>query len=82
MSAWEGSVWQEAQERMREQIAKRGRSGCGHPGCDIDDHPFPAQDCVLSKPLMLSVPAGTHMHIDCPVHGKGAHVIRGSGATL
>ena len=86
MSAHEGSASQERWERDRQDLQKRiagkGASGCGHPGCDIDDHPRRPVERVLSKPLMLSVPAGTHVHIDCPVHGRGSHVVRGSGVTL
>jgi len=53
--------------------------GCGHPGCDIEDEPFPRGECSIMKPLSLYIPAGTHMHLDCQVHPNG-HVLRGQSA--
>lgn len=40
------------------------------PDCGKDwkkDIPSPA--CICNKPLMLYVPPGEHVHLNCPVHG-------------
>lgn len=36
--------------------------------------------CILSKPMMIAIPAGQHIHINCPVHGS--HRIDGPNHTL
>lgn len=56
---------------------------CKDPNCPHTPQPFkvvpPTNDpqCICSKPLLLYIPPGEHVH--CPVHP--AHVIHGSNVT-
>lgn len=46
-----------------------GDSGCKKPGCPVPNYPKPDYRCICNKPLMLYIPPGEHVHIECPVHG-------------
>jgi hypothetical protein len=43
--------------------------GCSKPGCPIPKRPRPNANCICNKPLMIYIPPGSHIHINCPVHG-------------
>ena len=54
------------------------RKRCPHPNCPENDRPeFPFEKCTLHEPIWISIPAGEHIHISCPVHPEG-HILRGS----
>jgi len=53
------------------------RKRCPHPNCPENDRPeFPFEKCTLREPIWISIPAGEHIHISCPVH-PGGHILRG-----
>ena len=53
------------------------RKRCPHPNCPENDRPeFPFEKCTLHEPIWISIPAGEHIHISCPVHPNG-HILRG-----
>ena len=54
------------------------RKRCPHPNCPENDRPeFPFEKCTLTEPIWISIPAGEHIHISCPVHSEG-HILRGN----
>lgn len=54
------------------------RKRCPHPNCPENDRPeFPYEKCTLTEPIWISIPAGEHIHISCPVHAEG-HILRGN----
>jgi len=56
------------------------RKRCPHPNCPENDRdPWidEYRECTLHKPIWISIPAGEHIHIECPVH-PGGHILRGS----
>lgn len=50
------------------------------PDCGRGEYPRPDPSCNCHKPLMISIPAGQHIHINCPVHGD--RIVRGSDARM
>lgn len=45
---------------------------CPHPNCPENDrYPFDdLRECTQFQPIWISIPAGGHVHIHCPVHPK------------
>jgi len=45
---------------------------------DIPKPREPHPNCICFKPLAISIPAGGHIHLQCPVHGDkiiyGPHI--------
>ena len=64
-------------------VDKFPRKRCPHPNCPENDrpYPYPHERCVLNDPIWISIPAGEHIHLTCPVHPQG-HILRGSPITF
>lgn len=45
-------------------------AGCKCPVCGEPWDRFPRLECSLNKPYWIAIPAGQHIHIDCPMHGS------------
>lgn len=43
---------------------------CPHPDCDEPAYDPPKLPQTCTCPTMIVIPAGRHIHVDCPVHGK------------
>lgn len=43
--------------------------GCKHPGCDEKEWPKPDIRCICRQPMYIFIANGSHIHINCPVHG-------------
>jgi hypothetical protein len=47
--------------------------GCSHPFTDFGSGwrqtEYPNPTCICNKPLLLYIPAGEHVHLNCSVHG-------------
>jgi hypothetical protein len=52
---------------------------CGHPGCKVPAQPK-LKPCSLQQPLMISIPAGGHVHLECEQHPDG-HILYGEAIT-
>ena len=56
------------------------RKRCPHPNCPENHEPYgepyDTRKCTQYQPIWISIPAGEHVHISCPVHPEG-HIIYG-----
>ena len=57
-------------------VDKFPRKRCPHPNCPENDKPYSFERCVLNDPIWISIPAGEHIHLTCPVHPQG-HILYG-----
>lgn len=60
-----GKNWQEILDGLG--IDKYPTDGCGECGEPWERRPD--LRCICNKPMMISIPAGQHIHVWCPVHG-------------
>jgi hypothetical protein len=43
---------------------------CDKPGCPARRrYPRPSPECICFRPMLRVIPAGSHIHIYCPIHG-------------
>ena len=68
--------------RNPKPLRERKSRKCPHPNCPVPEQPDPweLRQCTLNKPIWISIPAGGHIHLTCPVHPEG-HIIYGPNIT-